>query len=226
MNRRVLICGMCVILVCILAGAAMGEKPTTDGKRSATLDRKTEPAKTVPATKPEPAATSAAVPASSGDRLIAGDENQEIITPANDLLEQGADAYAVPWKSINGGGGTASTPTHRVSVSIGQTLIGYTSSPDHAAGIGYWYGIPTADGCDCGAVWGDMNGDASVNPVDVVYIINFVYRAQDDRPVLPSCPDQPGDVNCNGPVDAVDVVYYLNYVYKDQNAFCSDPCTP
>jgi hypothetical protein len=76
--------------------------------------------------------------------------------------------------------------------------------------------------CDCG-VWGDVDGNAAVNPVDVVYMVNYVYKNQDARVQPPDCPYEAGDADCSNQVNPVDVVYFVNYVYKNQNAFC-DPC--
>jgi len=75
--------------------------------------------------------------------------------------------------------------------------------------------------CDCG-VWGDTNADTEINPVDVVYMVNFVYKNQDARVAPPNCPYDPGDVNCDDAVNPVDIVYYVNYVYKDLRPF---PCS-
>jgi len=77
--------------------------------------------------------------------------------------------------------------------------------------------------CDCGE-WGDVNGDLAVNPVDVVFMVNFVYLANDMRVHPPDCPYDTGDVNCDGNVNPVDVVFYVNYVYLGNNMFCASPC--
>jgi hypothetical protein len=74
------------------------------------------------------------------------------------------------------------------------------------------------DFCDC-------DGDHNINPVDVVYVVNFVYRNLDARRVLPYCPVQNGDWNCDGQVNPVDVVYYVNYVYKLWGPGPCSPCT-
>jgi len=76
--------------------------------------------------------------------------------------------------------------------------------------------------CDC-SVWGDVNGDAVVNPVDVVYMVGYVYKNQDARVMQLDCPYETGDADCNEQVNPVDVVFFVSYVYKDQNAFC-EPC--
>ncbi|MBU0959386.1 MAG: hypothetical protein KKB31_05570, partial [Nanoarchaeota archaeon] len=77
--------------------------------------------------------------------------------------------------------------------------------------------------CDCG-VWGDLNGDGAINPVDVVFMINKVYLGNDQLVQPPNCPLQAGDVNCDGNVNPVDVVFMVNYVYLSNNMFCDDPC--
>jgi len=101
----------------------------------------------------------------------------------------------------------------------GTNLRRVTYTPSDATAINPdwqpWY-------CDCG-VWGDVTGDGLANPVDVVYMVNFVYKGLDSRVPPPSCPYEQGDADCTGQVNPVDVVYFVNLVYKGQNAFC-DPC--
>jgi len=76
--------------------------------------------------------------------------------------------------------------------------------------------------CDCGA-WGDVNDDDNINPMDVVYMVNAVYKNQDARVQPPYCPYEAGDADCNAQINPVDVVYFVNLVYRNQDAFC-DPC--
>jgi len=78
--------------------------------------------------------------------------------------------------------------------------------------------------CDCG-VWGDVNDDGSINPVDVVFMVNHVYMGWDYRVQPPNCPFEAGDTNCDGAVNPVDVVLYVNHVYlANPNLWCADPC--
>jgi len=77
--------------------------------------------------------------------------------------------------------------------------------------------------CDCG-VWGDVNNDGLVNPVDVVYMVNFVYKNNDGRVQLPDCPYEAGDVNCDAAVNPLDVVFYVNFVYKELTPFPCEGC--
>jgi len=82
--------------------------------------------------------------------------------------------------------------------------------------------------CDCDDWTGDLDCSYTLSPIDVVIIVNFVYKDQDARcyPTGWNCPSKMGDVNCDSAVNAVDVVNYINYVYKNWKPFplCPDPC--
>jgi len=77
--------------------------------------------------------------------------------------------------------------------------------------------------CDC-TLWGDVNGDSAINPVDVVVMVNYVYMSNDMRVQHENCPLEAGDVNCDGSVNPVDVVLYVDYTYHGRDRFCDDPC--
>jgi len=79
--------------------------------------------------------------------------------------------------------------------------------------------------CDCTG-FQDLNADGYINPVDVVFIVNYVYLGNDMLVQPPNCHLTAGDVNCDGNVNPVDVVYYVNYVYLGNDMFCTDPCLP
>jgi len=84
-------------------------------------------------------------------------------------------------------------------------------------------GTGDACACNCG-VWGDVTGDGVINPVDVVYMVNYVYLSVNMLVQPPNCPRLAGDVNCDDNVNPVDVVFYVNHVYLSLNMFCADPC--
>ena len=120
--------------------------------------------------------------------------------------------------------------------------------PDQSDQVVFVVTVPS--GCFCGGAsvidpgpplvlgtFGDITCDNQVNPVDVVKMVNFVYKAIDDRcPVHPiteplpvtggdwQCPTHVGDVTCDYQVNPVDVVRYVNYVYKNIVPFPCDPC--
>jgi hypothetical protein len=69
----------------------------------------------------------------------------------------------------------------------------------------------------------DQNG--TFDPLDVSYIVNYVYLSLDARPVLPLCPAENGDWDCSGgSPDPVDVAYYVAFVYKQSGVGPCDPC--
>ena len=87
-----------------------------------------------------------------------------------------------------------------------------------------WVGDACDFPCDCGGFCDvDLNGQ--INPVDVVFMVNYVYKNQDARQQIPTCPGDNGDWDCGGTINPVDVVYYVNYVYKGQGSGPCDPCT-
>jgi hypothetical protein len=59
-------------------------------------------------------------------------------------------------------------------------------------------------------ICGDANGDGEISPGDVVYLLNYLYRAG-----APPDPMWVGDANSDGAVGPGDVVYLLNYLFKD-----------
>ncbi|MFC1476024.1 M6 family metalloprotease domain-containing protein [Candidatus Zixiibacteriota bacterium] len=86
-------------------------------------------------------------------------------------------------------------------------------------------GIGDACECDCGTLWGDLDNSVSIDPLDVSYIVNYVYLGLDARIPPPNCPYAAGDVDCNDAVDPIDVAYYVNYVYLGLTPFgCDGGC--
>jgi hypothetical protein len=56
---------------------------------------------------------------------------------------------------------------------------------------------------------GDANGNGAVEPGDVVYLINYLFRNDP-----PPDPYLTGDCNCDGEVGPGDVVYLINYLFR------------
>ena len=56
---------------------------------------------------------------------------------------------------------------------------------------------------------GDLDCNGGITPVDVAYLVNYVFRGWD---VL--CNKINGDLDCNGMITPLDVTYLVNYVYK------------
>jgi Tol biopolymer transport system component len=64
---------------------------------------------------------------------------------------------------------------------------------------------------------GDANGDGVINSADVVYLINYLYKAGPAPQPL-----EAGDANCDNIINSADVVYLINYLFKGG----PPPCCP
>jgi hypothetical protein len=73
-------------------------------------------------------------------------------------------------------------------------------------------------------MYGDLNLDGSIDPLDVSFIVKYVLKDLDAIEQIITCPAPNGDWNCDGSIDPVDVALYVNYVFQDLGAPC-DPCT-
>ena len=76
--------------------------------------------------------------------------------------------------------------------------------------------------CNCG-VAGDMDCNGEMDPVDVAYLVNYVYMSRDALCDLPNCPYPVGDLDCDDEVNPLDVAYIVNAVFVSRNAIC-DGC--
>jgi hypothetical protein len=216
MKRLIVIAGTGLLLLLVLSAAVSGERRVTDGTATAATVQKGVADEDTRQAQVQPV-----------EEVSAGiDETTVDVIQHAPAVAAGADAYEIPWQSINAGGDDMQSTNYQMMSSVGQSVIGYATSATYEHGIGYWYGMGENGGdCVCGTPVGDANCDAAMNPVDVVYMVNFVYKNQDARCYPPgwNCSYDLGDVDCNGGVNPVDIVYYVNNVYKNQNAFC-DPC--
>ncbi len=64
----------------------------------------------------------------------------------------------------------------------------------------------------------DVNCDNNISPLDVAYLVNFVYKGWD---VL--CRQELGDLDCNSEITPLDSVYLVNFVYKSW-PYPAQPC--
>jgi len=113
------------------------------------------------------------------------------------------------------------------NLAIGDVGLHDESSPCTAANTSCGVLVGACDvgcSCYCGEHC-DMNLDGDINPVDVVYVVNFVYKSLDGREQSAACVGDNGDWNCDAQVNPVDVVYYVNFVYKSFGTGPCDPCT-
>ncbi|MBU0959124.1 MAG: hypothetical protein KKB31_04220, partial [Nanoarchaeota archaeon] len=100
---------------------------------------------------------------------------------------------------------------------------GYADYINYTCPNGCVDGVCVSSSCDCGK-WGDLNGDGAINPVDVVFMVNYAYLSNNMIVDYPNCPLKAGDVNCDGARNPVDAVYYVNRVHLTNDMFCENPC--
>ena len=60
-----------------------------------------------------------------------------------------------------------------------------------------------------GGLCGDIDGNESINLLDVVYLINYLYKGGPPPAIL-----NLADVNNSGSVNLLDATYLINYLYK------------
>ena len=226
MKYKMAMLGTGILLLFTLTVVVSGERVVSSSKTPAEVEQK-EPVGQAPR-----APDNVVKPTPRNDvrgREVSTYESQEAATAIEPLsMESAADAadYDIPWQSINAGGGDLQSASYQVSSSVGQSVIGYATSDNYQAGIGYWYGTAAPSGCDCGA-WGDVNNDGQINPQDVTFMVQFVYFQNDIRIQPPNCPLEAGDVaGCDGQVNPQDVTFYVQYVYFQNDMFCPVPCGP
>ena len=215
MKRSTLITVVGIVLLFGLAAAVSGERIVSDGQKPAKVEQKNQPATTISTSTPAPSP------------VFTEGEFETVVEPTPPAPAD-ANAYSIPWQSINAGGDDMQSTNYQMMSSVGQSVIGYATSDNYQTGMGYWYGMG-GDDCFCGGPppsFGDITCDAAVNPVDVVKMVNYVYKNIEDRCSDGwNCPYEPGDVNCDNAVNPVDVVRYVNYVYKNITPFPCDPCS-
>jgi len=67
------------------------------------------------------------------------------------------------------------------------------------------------------AIRGDANLNNIIDPSDVVFLINYLFRNGPAPEII-----ETGDCNCDAVVDAGDVVYVISYLFRDGPL----PCAP
>jgi len=84
--------------------------------------------------------------------------------------------------------------------------------------------ITIVDACDCSSA-GDCNGDGSINPIDVVYLVNYAFKGGPAPFADAQCPMiNRADWNCDDAINLLDIVKIVNYVFRYPAPGPCDPC--
>jgi len=110
------------------------------------------------------------------------------------------------------GGIVSSSDSINASLTLGQTVVGFSTNDTISTGLGFWHilgGLAQEYMC------GDANSDGSKNISDAMYILNYVFIEGD-----PPNPIEIADVNCDDKVNISDAYYIVNYAFSGGTAPC------
>jgi len=130
---------------------------------------------------------------------------QEVAEPS---AQSSAPNYHLDWWSVNSGGPTRVSGTnYGLGVTVHQTAAGYVSGTNFNMGVGFWYGA--VDRCPM-RLFGDVDASGTMSPADIIYIVNFIFKAGPDP--LPCV--AAADVDCSGGMSSADIIHMVNYIFK------------
>ncbi len=217
MKHRVIVLGIGILLLLFLTAVVSGERITSDNRTPAKVEQQT----TADQVSETLVHEDVHQPQITGTHANEDVHQPQVVAPATVESTMEPTAYEIPWQSINAGGDDLSSTNYRMLFSVGQSVIGYATSDNYEAGIGYWYGAGGGGDCECGLA-GDVNNDLSTDPLDVSYLVNKVYLGLDAlHDYTATCPYPNGDVNCDSSPDPLDVSYLVNKVYLGLDALCT-----
>jgi hypothetical protein len=111
--------------------------------------------------------------------------------------------YQMVTDVLDGFGGESESGNYRIPVNSGgqPSAIGISENGSFVVKAGFVYASFV--------MRGDANSDGAIGAGDIVYLLNYLFRADD-----PPCPMESGDANCSGVVDAGDIVYLISYLFR------------
>ncbi len=135
------------------------------------------------------------------------------------MITSGASAqsYQIDWWVIGSGGGHSQSSSFQLDGTIGQPIVGSSSSASYRVDAGFWVGAAPA-GPVCNYVPGDVNGaQGGFTGLDVVFGVN--YLKYQNPPPRYSCDCPPhgvwyvvGDVNASCTFTGLDITKMVAYL--------------
>jgi len=117
---------------------------------------------------------------------------------------------------IGAGGGHSASGSYQLDGTIGQPIIGRSSSANYSIEVGFWVGAP-AGTSGCEYTIGDINNNGIANGIDVVYGVIY-FKGGTPPPVrCDMCPEPApfyaaGDVNGSCTFNGIDIGYFVNFL--------------
>ena len=141
-----------------------------------------------------------------------------------------AQNYSIDKYVIGGGGGEMSSTGYSVNGTVGQPVIGPSSSTGYVLNAGFWTGGGATGGSGCDYAVGDVNNSGGYNGLDITYGVNF-FKGGSAPPYECECTPGntwfvSGDVNSSCSYNGLDITYGVNYFKGGSGPIpCSD-CPP
>ncbi|GAB4316588.1 MAG: hypothetical protein Kow0074_04610 [Candidatus Zixiibacteriota bacterium] len=155
--------------------------------------------------------TTATEQASSANPVRASHLSPDVVE-APTTVNSSAALYDIPWSSVNGGGAPSSSTNYSVNASVGQSAIGFATSTNYQAGIGYWYGAEaTGGGCSC-PFQCDFDENLVLDAVDLNGEIDALFFGG-PNPQDPGCPTTRADFNVDSFPDATDLNLLIDHLF-------------
>jgi hypothetical protein len=124
-------------------------------------------------------------------------------SPAN---KSAAAGEQIKWQVLSEGGVKGASTNYKLDGTIGQTAVAPGTSSSYKINNGYWQNFVAGGCCVLG---GDANHDGKRTLLDVLYILNKLYREGPDF----VCATE-ADANADGKYTMLDVLYIINALYR------------
>lgn len=139
-----------------------------------------------------------------------------------------AQSYRVDRYVIGSGGEHSQSANYGVNGTIGQPILGHSSSTNYAVDGGFWPGAVNGPSCDY--IPGDANGSGSFTGLDVTYSVRY-FKGGPHPPY--SCECTPGntwyvtgDVNGSCTFSGLDITYMVRYFKGGPSVIPCADCPP
>ena len=125
-----------------------------------------------------------------------------------------ATGEEINWQVISSGGTEGTSTNYTLKGTLGQTVVGYGSSPSYGLSHGFWQEFGAATCCNTDGIRGDADGNGSVNVNDPTYLTNWIFFGGPDPPCIDPDGSMPeADADGNGSVNVNDPTYLTNWIF-------------
>jgi hypothetical protein len=141
-----------------------------------------------------------------------------------------AQNYQIDWWVIGSGGGTSSSASYQLSGTIGQPIVGVSTSANYRLEAGFWVGTAPGGG-GCAYLPGNINGVPPANGIDVTYGVAYLKGGAAPPNTCPDCP-QPHpfyaamDVNASCNTNGIDITYFVSFLKGGSPLMFCASCPP